>query len=113
VTIRLRFDDFTRATRSHTLPEATADTHLFLASARDLLDEARPLVADKGLTLIGLTISNLERDDAVQLALPFDRHNSKLDRALDELNERFGKDSVTRAALLGKDEGLSVPLLRD
>jgi DNA polymerase-4 len=111
--VRLRFNDFTRATRSHTFPEATADTHLFLAAARDLLEEAGPLIARQGLTLVGLTISNLERDDAVQLALPFDRHNSKLDRAIDELKERFGKDSVIRAALLGKDEGLSVPLLRD
>ncbi|HEY7703292.1 MAG TPA: DNA polymerase IV [Acidimicrobiia bacterium] len=113
VTVRLRFNDFTRATRSHTFPEATADTHLFLAAARDLLEEAGPLIARQGLTLVGLTISNLERDDAVQLALPFDRHNSNLDRAIDELKERFGKDSVIRAALLGKDEGLSVPLLRD
>jgi DNA polymerase-4 len=113
VTIRLRFDDFTRATRSHTFSEATADTHLVLATARDLLEGAGNLVATQGLTLLGLTISNLERDDAVQLALPYHRHGSKLDRALDELKERFGKDSVRRAALLGRDEGLSVPLLRD
>ena len=37
VVLRLRFDDFSRATRSHTLTEATAQTQTILAAARELL----------------------------------------------------------------------------
>ncbi len=71
VTLRLRFDDFARATRSHTLPEATAETAMLLDAARILLADAMPLIEQRGITLIGLSFTNLFADDAVQLALPF------------------------------------------
>jgi DNA polymerase IV len=114
VTLRLRFGDFTRATRSHTLPEATAQTHTLLASARELLETAMPLIRRQGLTLIGVAFSNLEGDEAVQLALQLDRReNRALDAALDELRDKFGSGAIKRAVLLGRDEGQSVPLLPD
>lgn len=114
VTLRLRFDDFTRATRSHTMPQATAQTSLILAALRDLITVARPLVESQGLTLVGLAVSNLEDDRAVQLALPFEhRSRSALDVVLDEVRERFGSTAVTRAVHLGQDPGLTVPLLPD
>jgi len=71
--LRLRFADFTRATRSRTLPQATAETHAILAAARELLAIAMPMIEREGITLVGIAVSNLENDDAVQLALPFDR----------------------------------------
>jgi DNA polymerase-4 len=114
VTLRLRFDDFTRATRSHTLPQATAETAALLDAARVLLSEAMPVIEQRGITLIGLTFTNLFSDDAVQLALPF--HGpapSAIDATLDGLHERFGSHGVTRAVLLGRPEGLPVPLLPD
>jgi DNA polymerase IV len=114
VTLRLRFDDFTRATRSHTLPQATAETAALLDAARILLAEAMPVIEQRGITLIGLTFSNLFSDDAVQLALPFQGPASAaIDAALDGLHERFGSHGVTRAVLLGRPEGLRVPLLPD
>ncbi len=114
VVLRLRFDDFSRATRSHTLPEAAAQTETILAAARELLAAARPLIEAKGLTLVGVALENLEDDDALQLALPLDGRRSKeLDAALDDLRDRFGATAVTRAVLLGRDEGPSVPLLPD
>jgi len=114
VTLRLRFDDFARATRSHTLPQATADTAALLNAARTLLTEAMPVIEERGITLIGLTFSNLFSDDAVQLALPFHGSaSSAIDRALDDLHERFGASGVTRAVLLGRRQGLRVPLLPD
>jgi DNA polymerase IV len=114
VVLRLRFSDFTRATRSHSLPFATADTHTVLATARGLLAASTPLIERQGLTLVGITVGNLENDGAVQLALPFDRHNRyALDAALDEIRDRFGSTAVIRAVLLGRDQGLSVPLLPD
>ena len=114
VVLRIRFDDLTRATRSHTLPEATAQTQTLLAAARELLEAAMPSIRTQGLTLIGVAFSNLEGDKAVQLALQLDRReNRALDAALDELRDRFGSGAIKRAVLLGQDEGQSVPLLPD
>jgi DNA polymerase-4 len=114
VTLRLRFDDFSRATRSHTVPEATADTETILGAARELLVAAIPMIREQGITLIGLTFTNLHRDDAIQLALPFDgQPATTLDATLDTLHARYGADAVTRAVLLGRARGVSVPLLPD
>jgi DNA polymerase-4 len=114
VVLRLRFDDFSRATRSHTLPRATAQTRTVLAAVRGLLAAAMPVVERQGVTLVGVAVGNLDDDGAIQLELPFDRHSrSALDAALDGVRDRFGSASVTRAVLLGRDEGLSVPLLPD
>lgn len=114
VVLRLRFEDFSRATRSHTLPEATDRTETLLHAARILLGDAMPMIDERGLTLIGLALTNLDDADTVQLTLPFEaRAGNTLDATLDELRARFGAAAVTRAALLGRGEGLSVPLLPD
>src|SRR5204863_9016834 len=111
---RLRFDDLSRATRSHTLPEATVDTVTLLAAARVLLRDALPVIERRGITLIGITFSNLFNDDAIQLALPFDGSAPWIvDAAVDHVRERFGSAAVKRAVLLGRHEGLRVPLLPD
>ncbi len=112
VVLRLRFDDFTRATRSHTLTSATAGTETVLSAVRALLAASGPLIRERGLTLVGVTVANLEDDRAVQLALPFERRSrTALDAALDDVRDRFGTAAVTRAVLLGHDPGFSVPLL--
>jgi DNA polymerase-4 len=112
--LRLRFGDFSRATRSHTLAEATAHTRTILDTARGLLATAAPLIERQGLTLVGLAVGNLDDDGAVQLALPFDRQSGgALDAALDGVRERFGSAAVTRAVLLGRDPGMTVPMLPD
>lgn len=114
VTLRLRFDDYTRATRSRTLSHATARTDAILGAARDLLAAATPMIEARGVTLIGISVGNVEDDDMVQLALPFERRsNGALDRALDGVSDRFGKEAVTRAVLLGRNDGFSTPMLPD
>ena len=114
VVLRLRFDDFTRVTRSHTIDAPTAETEIVLAAARQLLTEAMPMIDERGVTLVGLAVANLDDDDAVQLTLPFDRHaGGAVDSALDGVRERFGSAAVTRAVLLGRDHGPAVPLLPD
>ncbi|MGH8986009.1 MAG: DNA polymerase IV [Acidimicrobiia bacterium] len=114
VVLRLRFADFTRATRSHTFAQATAQTRTILATARGLLTTAMPMIQREGVTLVGVSVGNLDDDGAVQLALPFDRRSaSALDTSLDDVRDRFGSSAVTRAVLLGRDQGLSVPLLPD
>jgi DNA polymerase-4 len=114
VVLRLRFDDFSRATRSHTLPYATANTGLVLATARGLLAAMLPTIERRGVTLVGVAVANLEDADALQLVLPFDRRwSDALDAALDEVRERFGSAAVTRGVLVGRAPGLSMPLLPD
>jgi DNA polymerase-4 len=114
VVLRFRFDDFSRASRSHTLPQATAETRAILATARWLLAAARPTIEAQGLTLIGVALANLDDDGAIQLALPFDRRSQgALDTVVDEVHDRFGSAAITRAVLLGRDQGLQVPLLPD
>jgi DNA polymerase-4 len=112
VTLRLRFDDFSRATRSHTLAEATRQTRTILTTARGLLATAMPMIESQGITLVGLSLSNLEDDDAIQLALPLDRHRA-LDATVDAVRDRFGTAAITRAVLLDYDEGVSMPMLPD
>ena len=108
VVLRLRFADFTRATRSRTLSEATAQTQTILATARGLLVAALPLIEKQGLTLVGISLGNLEDDNAVQLALPLADHRATaLDVAVDGLRDRYGPDVITRAVLLGRDSGPS------
>jgi DNA polymerase IV len=114
VVLRLRFDDFSRATRSHTLPYATCNTQAILTAARGLLASAVPLIARHGITLVGVSVGNLAEGRAVQLALPFDRRDDDaLDAALDDVRLRFGSAAVTRAVLLGRRQGQAMPLLPD
>jgi DNA polymerase-4 len=113
ITLRLRFDDYTRATRSHTLPRASSHTTVLLDAARKLLAAALPLIAERGVTLIGVAVGNLD-GDGEQLMLPLDApDDGGLDSALDAVRDRFGSSAVTRAALLGRGEGFTVPLLPD
>ena len=114
VVLRLRFDDFSRATRSHTLPRSTAHTQTILVTVRGLLATAMPMIERQGVTLVGVAVGNLDDGGAVQLALPFDRHSGvALDAALDEVCDRFGSNAVTRAVLLGREQALTMPLLPD
>lgn len=114
VVLRLRFDDFSRATRSHTLMQATDRGEVVLHAARTLLEAALPMIHERGLTLIGLALTNLDDSDTMQLSLPLaERAENSLDSTLDALRDRFGAGTVTRAALLGRGEGLSVPTLPD
>ena len=107
ITLRMRFGDFSRASRSRSLAQATAGTETTLRTVRDLYAEARPLIADRGLTLLGLTFTNLGHvRDGVQLALPLEPGSpAALDEAVDLVRERYGPQAVTRATLLraGRD----------
>jgi DNA polymerase-4 len=114
VVLRLRFDDFAKATRSHTLASATDDTATLLAALRKLLADCRGLIAERGITLIGVALANLDDADAIQLELPFQtRDLTGLDAALDRVRDRYGSSSITRGALLGVNQGITVPLLPD
>ena len=114
VVLRLRFDDYTRATRSHTLRKATADTTPLLAAARALLarraarDRSPWHHADRCLggqprTTTRCSLSCRSSRDP----------GSDLDAAVDAVRDRFGSAALTRAVLLGREPGVEMPLLPD
>jgi DNA polymerase-4 len=115
VTLRLRFDDFSRATRSRTLPRPTAHTAAILDTAHDLLAGAGPTIARRGLTLVAVAVGNLEDARFVQLELPFGtgHRGAGLDVVLDAVADRYGGRAVLRASLLGHQPASAVPLLPD
>jgi len=116
VVLRLRFDDFSRATRSRTLPWATSSTQPILAAARQLVSSAAPMIAQRGLTLVGFAVSGIDRTGAQQLMLPFSEGLPALenvDAAVDQIRRRYGKSALTRAVLVGRDPGLEMPHLPD
>jgi DNA polymerase-4 len=110
VVLRLRFGDFERATRSHTFSFATANTQAILVTARALLATAMPLIERRGITLVGCSVAMLEDDRTRQLLLG---PEEALDAAVDVIRDRFGSAAITRAVLLGRDPGFSMPLLPD
>jgi DNA polymerase IV len=115
VTLRLRFNDFGRATRSRTLPRATCSTQTILAAARQLVAAAAPLIAERGLTLVGFAVSEIDRSGAEQLMLPFTTGTdpADVDAAVDSVRRRYGKSALTRGVLVGRDPGLEAPHLPD
>ena len=122
VTLRLRFNDFGRATRSRTLPRATCSTYALLDTARGLVAAAAPLIAERGLTLVGFAVSGMsaiDRDGAEQLVLPFTTSGRQpedagaVDAAVDNVRRRYGRSALTRGVLVGRDAGLEMPHLPD
>jgi DNA polymerase-4 len=114
IVLRLRFGDYSRATRSHTIARATASTRTVLDVSRSLLASAQPIVEERGLTLIGVAVTNLTDDLPRQLELPVTAADgSVLDHALDEIKERFGAQAVTRAVLLRRPPDVTMPLMPD
>ena len=114
VLLRLRFDDFSRATRSRTLPWATSSTQPILGAARRLVASAAPLIAERGLTLVGFAVSGIDRSGAQQLMLPFaEGQGLAVETAIDQVRRRYGKSALTPAVLLGRNAGLEMPHLPD
>src|SRR4029079_15875330 len=114
VVLRLRFADFSRATRSHTLPRPTAQTALILETSRALLAVAGPEIERRGLTLVGIAVANLDNGHALQLTLPFAESSADaVDSAIDAVRDRFGTAAITRGVLLGREGGFEMPHLPD
>jgi DNA polymerase-4 len=113
VVLRLRFSDFTRATRSKTLPRPTAATATVLVTLRALLAAERETIRRRGLTLLGVSITNLERAGAgVQLELPVDgQPPPALDATIDAIRDRYGTTALQRATLLGRNDRMSAWLM--
>jgi DNA polymerase-4 len=115
VVLRLRFGDYARATRSRTLARPTAATEPILKTMKALLAAEQDVIRRRGLTLLGLTLTNLERAEATgeQLELPLDAGAAvvALDRATDAIRDRFGTRALQRAALLRQGDRASAWLM--
>jgi len=126
VVLRLRFDDFGTATRSRSVRRPTDSTAVLLAVAEALLDEAMPLLRGRGCTLIGLSLTNLGEAAAEQLTFTFgdgepartspeatDRRVAGLDRMLDQVRDRYGRQAITRGRLVHRPSPDETPRLPD
>jgi DNA polymerase-4 len=112
VVLRLRYGDYAKATRSRTLGAPTDRTEVLLGVAQGLLAGVEPEISERGVTLIGVSFAQLGKAAAVQPELPLDWNDgARLDTALDAVRDKFGSTAVTRAALMGRDPGLSAPQL--
>ncbi|WP_407655888.1 DNA polymerase IV [Capillimicrobium parvum] len=113
VVLRVRFGDYTRASRSRTLARATALTRPVLATLRRLLRAAQPAIEQRGITLLGVAVTNIEEAvGGVQLELPFDGvDHPALDAVVDAVRDRYGSDALQRAALLEAGEELEAYLM--
>jgi DNA polymerase IV len=71
------------------------------------------LIEARGITLVGISLTNLEDTDPLQLTLEEDWRPHALDEALDRVKDRYGTSAITRAVLVGRNPGISMPLLAD
>jgi DNA polymerase-4 len=100
VTVKIKYDNFEQHTRSLSLPEAVcADESIWKAALR-LLHQA-PLA--RPVRLIGVGVSGLVKESRQLSLMPEhgDQRLEKLDKTIDEIRERFGRDALRRGRVLG------------
>jgi DNA polymerase-4 len=122
VTVRVRFADLRAVTRSVTLPAAISATSILAEVAADLVAAALDDHPDeKVISLLAIGVSHLENDAVLQLELPFELEDEErrpgtekgaarwvLDRAVDAVRDKFGRESVGYGSVVLRDGG-SVP----
>jgi DNA polymerase-4 len=114
VVVRVRYGDMSRASRSRTLRHPTTETGVVLAAARSLLESLDATIAERGISLLGLAVGRLSDDSVLQLSLPLQaRAPAALDAVVDAVRDRYGREAIGRARLLGRPPGIEVPLLDD
>lgn len=103
-TLKIKYNDFSTASRSLTLSRPTSDARQLYQAAITLLP--RTLAGNRPVRLVGITVSNLTADDSpLQLDLFGDNgqgERRKLNNALDRINQRFGPQTIKPAALQGE-----------
>jgi DNA polymerase-4 len=115
-TLKIRYANFETLTRSRTLPTATDVSTVFLATARDLLDE---LDWGRGVRLLGVSLSGLTPVAGSQRVLDLDdagprrgagvERRAAVERAVDAVRDRFGTRSVGPASLVDGQRGNTRP----
>ena len=100
VHLKVRFSDFHTITRATTLPDPTDVTHEIWQAAAEMLSERLPA---RGLPvrLIGVGVSGFDKPVHTQRMLFEDPERvaqTNLDKAVDEIRDRFGPSSLSRAS---------------
>lgn len=106
VSIKLRWADFTTLQRSRTLGEPTDTGRTIARVADELLDDAHE--DGRPVRLIGVRAGDLVEAAAATGATLWSEHHDEewqaAERAVDRATERFGRDAVRPASLLGRRE---------
>lgn len=103
VTVTIRSSDFKDKSHQRRFSEPTDITGEIFAAARSLFDELWD--GSTPLRLLGAGLSDITRDAAEQLSFFSDGRRERamqLDRAVDQVRRRFGKESVMRCGVIGK-----------
>lgn len=100
VCVKYRTDDFVNKTHQRKIKTSTNITDEIYEVAVSLMKECWKL---EPLRLIGLSLTDIDRDSFEQLSFIVDERKEKLkmlDKAMDEIRVRFGDDSVKRASVV-------------
>jgi DNA polymerase-4 len=113
VTVRVRFSDLRSVTRSLTLPAPISATTTLAETAEDLVRgvlDSHP--EETTISLLAISVSNLEERAEVQLELPLGLSDEKrrpgakrgearfiADRAVDRIRDRFGWEAVAYGSI--------------
>ena len=98
ITVKIRYANFSTITRHKTLPQATATTQTLWEAAHEVFNGWYKKQAG-ALRLIGFGVSGLQTPSSQQLELfpdPQEQKQRQVDKALDAIHERFGKDALKR-----------------
>jgi DNA polymerase-4 len=98
ISIKIKFSDFTALTKAQTIAHGTDSSRMIFYTALQLLADQR---LQKKVRLIGVEVSNLSEGSAhTQMSLfpvgPDEERERKLDKAIDEIRQKFGKKVITR-----------------
>lgn len=112
ISIKVRFASFETVTRSTTLSSATDRTHDIVALSLELLSSLRLERAQ--IRLLGVSATNLvEGSAARQMELGADIRWEDVDKAADQITDKFKGVGITFASLLDEDEHHQVPTRED
>jgi DNA polymerase IV len=102
VTLKLKFSDFRMITRSRTLPRSTQASQTIFETAVHLLEEADPKT---GLRLVGVGVSQFTKGDDQPVLFQDEEveRRDNLDRAMDEVRDRFGNKAILRGRVFDFD----------
>lgn len=103
--IKIKYNDFTVMTRSHTMAKNTHETDVIFQEALRLVTEHKK---KKPIRLLGISLSQFDEDHARQLSLfdnPMDEPQRKVDEMVDRVRDKYGYNAISRASILDKRHG--------
>ena len=109
VNVQLRNKNFEDKSHQRKLSVATSSTKEIYATAKELLHEM--YLKGTSIRLIGMRVDNLVEKDELQLSLFSKQDNEKqekIDKVVDELKQKYGYNSITRAGKLHLDDKIKL-----